>query len=238
MSAAAVHLYDAVRIVAEDPAGRSADLSREEFSVTPGAEQKCDPTEVGAHFSCAPLSDVREATQHETNARDTDTSHQTVVAPSFIGAALQETGESSVAAENTGHFVELDAAGPPEENTWPSHDDPGQFVIKAGLDVGESLPLRVLSLSGGSDGTEGDYPDDWTGECQICLEAMVEGDEVTDLPVCAHTFHHECASKWLASRVQQVAHSCPKIRRPVPLKCVCNRGSVRAAGNEGMLPEL
>jgi len=235
MSAAAVHLYDTVRIFAEAPAGRSADLSREEFSVAPDAEHA---TEVGSHLSCAPLSDVREATLHETNARDTYTSHQTIVAPSFIGAALQETGESRVAAENTGHFVELDAASSPEENTWPSQDDPGQFVIKAGLNVGESLSLRVLSLLGGSDDTEGDYPDDWTGECQICLEAMVEGDEVTDLPVCAHTFHHECASKWLASRVQQVAHSCPKIRRPVPLKCVCNRGSVRAAGNEGMLPEL
>ncbi|MFS8016735.1 putative transcription factor C2H2 family [Helianthus anomalus] len=45
------------------------------------------------------------------------------------------------------------------------------------------------------------------GNCAICLEEYVDGDEIRVLPQCGHVFHIGCIDKWLDSH-----SSCPSCR--------------------------
>jgi hypothetical protein len=38
--------------------------------------------------------------------------------------------------------------------------------------------------------------------CVICLGDMVAGEEVSDMPHCDHTFHLQCITQWLDSKVR------------------------------------
>jgi len=55
--------------------------------------------------------------------------------------------------------------------------------------IGTSLKSVVPS------GNEGDM-------CVICLGDMVAGEEVSDMPHCNHTFHLQCVTQWLDSKVR------------------------------------
>ena len=47
-------------------------------------------------------------------------------------------------------------------------------------------------------------------KCNICLEEMIEGDEVVDLP-CDHTYHSNCIFKYL----EEYNYKCPTCRKEV-----------------------
>ncbi|KAG7016485.1 E3 ubiquitin-protein ligase RING1-like protein, partial [Cucurbita argyrosperma subsp. argyrosperma] len=49
------------------------------------------------------------------------------------------------------------------------------------------------------------------GECRICLDELMNGMEVTQLP-CDHFYHRECIVKWL-----ETSHLCPLCRYAMPL---------------------
>ena len=76
-----------------------------------------------------------------------------------------------------------------------------QYKIINITDVTSVLPRRVMGSSPDASpahlpwGKEGD-------ECMICLGEMVAGGEVTDLPVCNHTFHLQCTTQWLTTNVE------------------------------------
>eukprot|EP01105_Mastigella_eilhardi_P020817 TRINITY_DN4999_c0_g1_i1.p1 TRINITY_DN4999_c0_g1~~TRINITY_DN4999_c0_g1_i1.p1 ORF type:complete len:206 (-),score=47.54 TRINITY_DN4999_c0_g1_i1:61-678(-) len=46
-------------------------------------------------------------------------------------------------------------------------------------------------------------------KCSICLSAYEEGDELTTLPLCLHTFHKGCIDHWLG-----INKVCPVCRSP------------------------
>ncbi|KAI4344578.1 hypothetical protein L6164_011786 [Bauhinia variegata] len=56
----------------------------------------------------------------------------------------------------------------------------------------------------GGDGVAADY------ECPVCLSVFEEGEQVTKLPRCNHSFHSPCISMWLYSHFD-----CPICRTPV-----------------------
>jgi len=64
-------------------------------------------------------------------------------------------------------------------------------------------------------------PPNWIpgDECVICMEKMVTVDQVSHLPVCHHSFHQECISKWFITKISagQIGR-CP----------ICNLGIVWA----------
>lgn len=49
------------------------------------------------------------------------------------------------------------------------------------------------------------------GDCRICLDELMNGVEVTQLP-CAHFYHRDCIVKWL-----ETSHLCPLCRYAMPL---------------------
>ena len=57
------------------------------------------------------------------------------------------------------------------------------------------------------------------GQCSVCLEKMVSGEEVRCLP-CSHTFHRRCIDAWLLGRGK-----CP----------LCNLDIVKHFGKENLI---
>ena len=55
-------------------------------------------------------------------------------------------------------------------------------------------------------------PPNWVPgeECVICMEEMVTAGEVSQLPVCNHSFHQKCITKWFVTKLQTgYAGRCP-----------------------------
>ncbi|XP_019164312.1 PREDICTED: RING-H2 finger protein ATL33-like [Ipomoea nil] len=50
-------------------------------------------------------------------------------------------------------------------------------------------------------------------ECSVCLSAFVDGEEISELNDCKHTFHAKCIATWLRSR-----STCPICRTSLPVK--------------------
>ncbi|XP_048559386.1 RING-H2 finger protein ATL5-like [Triticum urartu] len=48
--------------------------------------------------------------------------------------------------------------------------------------------------------------------CAICREALVGGEECSEVPACRHVFHRGCLALWIESK-----NTCPLCRRPVVL---------------------
>lgn len=46
--------------------------------------------------------------------------------------------------------------------------------------------------------------------CSICLEALVDGAECSEVPACWHVFHWGCLALWITKK-----NTCPLCRRPV-----------------------
>ncbi|XP_037444581.1 probable E3 ubiquitin-protein ligase ATL45 [Triticum dicoccoides] len=46
--------------------------------------------------------------------------------------------------------------------------------------------------------------------CSICLEALVDGAECSEVPACRHVFHWGCLALWITKK-----NTCPLCRRPV-----------------------
>ena len=89
-----------------------------------------------------------------------------------------------------------------------------------GSEIASVLPQRTMGSSLHPSpvahvpwGKEGD-------ECVICLGVMAAGEEVADLPGCNHTFHLQCAAKWLRTKVGAGRTGCCP---------VCNAEIFRAA---------
>jgi len=68
-----------------------------------------------------------------------------------------------------------------------------------GFDVASILPRHLMqpratpSVPWGNEGED----------CAICITEMAVGDEVSEMPVCHHTFHLECLTKWLETKVAE-----------------------------------
>ncbi|KAJ1477709.1 hypothetical protein T484DRAFT_1820245 [Baffinella frigidus] len=75
---------------------------------------------------------------------------------------------------------------------------PLSVTLHVGFDVASALPRRV----------RGPLLDSSVDECVICLGVMAEGEEVTDLPGCYHTFHLHCVAQWLKTKVQTGRPGC------------------------------
>ena len=64
-------------------------------------------------------------------------------------------------------------------------------------------------------------PPNWVPDqdCVICMQKMVITDQISHLPVCHHSFHQECISKWFVTKINagQIGR-CP----------ICNLGIVWA----------
>nr|GME20895.1 RING-H2 finger protein ATL33-like [Ipomoea batatas] len=50
-------------------------------------------------------------------------------------------------------------------------------------------------------------------ECSVCLSAFVDGEEISELNDCKHTFHAKCIDTWLRSH-----STCPICRTCLPVK--------------------
>jgi hypothetical protein len=66
-----------------------------------------------------------------------------------------------------------------------------------GLEIASILPRYRMGPHTGSSTPWGNTGDD----CAICIAEMALGDEVSEMPVCRHTFHLECLTKWLETKV-------------------------------------
>ena len=47
-------------------------------------------------------------------------------------------------------------------------------------------------------------------DCAVCLEPFGKGEEVRQLPQCAHVFHRPCVDRWL-----RMHSACPLCRTPL-----------------------
>lgn len=82
--------------------------------------------------------------------------------------------------------------------------------------------------------TDGDDASNEAVVCSVCLEELVEGDSVLDLP-CRHLFHRRCLATWLRTKT-----TCPldrtrlrEDRDPPPISEGWVRLRRRAVENEG-----
>lgn len=50
-------------------------------------------------------------------------------------------------------------------------------------------------------------------ECPVCLSVFADGEKVSQLSVCKHSFHAVCIDKWLNSQ-----SNCPVCRASIPVK--------------------
>jgi hypothetical protein len=66
-----------------------------------------------------------------------------------------------------------------------------------GLEIASILPRYRMGPHTGSSTPWGNEGDD----CAICITEMALGDEVSEMPLCHHTFHLECLTKWLETKV-------------------------------------
>ncbi|KAK8188084.1 uncharacterized protein BKA78DRAFT_227122, partial [Phyllosticta capitalensis] len=74
-----------------------------------------------------------------------------------------------------------------------------------------ALPKKSLTrdMVGGKEVSE-DFPDsELKGECSICIETVLIGEEVAVLP-CGHWFHNSCIAAWLREH-----DTCPHCRKGV-----------------------
>ena len=74
------------------------------------------------------------------------------------------------------------------------------FRLVDGSLIASILPRQLMGSRIGPSvewGNEGD-------ECVICISEMVDGEEVSEIPTCHHTFHSECLTKWLETKVAAV----------------------------------
>ncbi|KAI4335243.1 hypothetical protein L6164_013907 [Bauhinia variegata] len=67
-----------------------------------------------------------------------------------------------------------------------------------------SFKYKKEQEQGGDGAAAGDY------ECPVCLSVFEEGEQVTKLPRCNHSFHALCIDMWLYSHFD-----CPICRTPV-----------------------
>ena len=66
-----------------------------------------------------------------------------------------------------------------------------------GFEIASILPRYRMGPHTGSSTPWGNEGDD----CAICIAEMALGDEVSEMPLCHHTFHLECLTKWLETKV-------------------------------------
>ena len=66
-----------------------------------------------------------------------------------------------------------------------------------GLEIASTLPRYRMRPTTGSSAPWGNVGDN----CVICMTEMVLGDEVSEMPLCRHTFHLECLTKWLETKL-------------------------------------
>ncbi|KAI3495708.1 hypothetical protein L1887_38054 [Cichorium endivia] len=84
---------------------------------------------------------------------------------------------------------------------------PPSSLSRGGSTVGLTSSFRYKK---GIEGTNIKTQLDYDTECSVCLSVFEDGDEVTKLPRCNHSFHASCIDMWLYS------HSdCPLCRAPV-----------------------
>ncbi|KAK8223982.1 hypothetical protein HDK90DRAFT_515418 [Phyllosticta capitalensis] len=93
-----------------------------------------------------------------------------------------------------------------------------------------ALPKKSLTreMVGGKEVSE-DFPDsELKGECSICIETVLIGEEVAVLP-CGHWFHNSCIAAWLREH-----DTCPHCRKGVESKEGTGNGGERGpTGGQG-----
>ncbi|KAJ1475896.1 hypothetical protein T484DRAFT_1750859 [Baffinella frigidus] len=147
--------------------------------------------------------------------------HDSLSASLVFNGEIKETHPRSESREIDEHEVVISVL--PENNTFEEPLVGGDEAILGDLEGAEAapsdvphaqytasdmaallpslLPQRVLGSSPDTWGKEGD-------ECAICLGVMAAGEHVSDLPVCYHTFHLECAVEWLKTKVEAGQPGC------------------------------
>jgi len=76
---------------------------------------------------------------------------------------------------------------------------PTSRLINGNL-IASILPSHLMGSHTGPSAAWNNEGDD----CVICISEMVGGDEVSEIPTCHHTFHLECLTKWLETKVAAV----------------------------------
>ncbi|KAK5112359.1 hypothetical protein LTR62_004322 [Meristemomyces frigidus] len=93
-----------------------------------------------------------------------------------------------------------------------------------------------------------DLAEDGTVSCPVCLEDVPVGEQVTSLvPSCAHWFHGQCVSEWLANnntcpmcrtivggRAQGIPIRTPRLRTPEEREAARNHGMAPRRAGRGM----
>jgi len=115
-------------------------------------------------------------------------------APPPYAAALQRHSLQTLPSPSLSQTTQVRRTGPP--STSNSHSQQAQSARRAAL-------LHLLPTSVYTDGGKANE------ECIICMEELVEGQQVRYLP-CLHSYHIDCIDDWLTRKFQ-----CPSCMEPV-----------------------